>query len=216
MSNVLIVAQRDDTLTKISSFANDVEMQVCLYASFRPFILIQTHTINVQEPVNAAPTLYLVLDTNVLIDNLDTIRRFSDDLDNITLPWSIKIVVPSVVLSELDGCVPPLYDSIETVIGLVLIYVCMGRLKNREGLSWFARTASTFLLQKVQEKKSLKVQARSETLGTKTREYEYYHTADIAILDCCLYYKTMLRGEVILLSNDTNLRILCENEEFST
>ena len=56
-----------------------------------------------QEPVNAGPKLYLVLDTNVLIDNLNTIRCFSEDLDHATLPWPMKIIVPSVVLSELDG-----------------------------------------------------------------------------------------------------------------
>lgn len=95
----------------------------------------------------------------------------------------------------------------------IVLIVALHRLKNREGLSWFARTASTLLLQRVKEKKSLKVQARSETLGTKPREYEQYQTADIAIWDCCLYYKTELKGEVVLLSNDTNLRLLCESEE---
>lgn len=85
------------------------------------------------------------------------------------------------------------------------------RLKNREGLSWFARRASTFLLQKVKEKKSLKVQARSETVNTQLQEHEQLRSADIAIWDCCLFYKT--KGEVILLSSDTNLRTLCENEE---
>ncbi|GJE84169.1 hypothetical protein PsYK624_002450 [Phanerochaete sordida] len=160
------VQLHDDTLARITSAANDVEML---------------------EPANAGPTLYLVLDTNVLIDNLNVVRAFSEDLDRITLPWSMKIIVPYVVLSELDG------------------------LKNREGLSWFARTASTFLLQKVKEKKSLKVQARSETAHTKLHEHEQLRSADIAIWDCCLYYKT--KGEVVLLSNDTNLRTLCENEQ---
>lgn len=160
------VQLRDDTLARITSAANDVEML---------------------EPANAGPTLYLVLDTNVLIDNLNVIRAFSEDLDRIALPWAMKIVVPYVVLSELDG------------------------LKNREGLSWFARTASTFLLQKVKEKKSLKVQARSETVNTQLQEHEQLRSADIAIWDCCMYYKT--KGEVVLLTNDTNLRTLCENEE---
>ena len=63
----------------------------------------------------------------------------------------------------------------------------------------------------MKEKKSLKVQARSETLNTQLREDEHLRSADIAIWDCCMYYKT--KGEVVLLSNDTNLRTLCENEE---
>ncbi|EKM59192.1 uncharacterized protein PHACADRAFT_157472 [Phanerochaete carnosa HHB-10118-sp] len=160
------VRVKDDTLARITNAANDVEML---------------------EPVDAGPTLYLVLDTNVLIDNLNVIRSFSEDLDHIALPWSMKIIVPYVVLSELDG------------------------LKKREGLSWFARTASTFLLQKVKEKKSLKVQARSETVNTQLHEHEQARSADITIWDCCQYYKT--KGEVVLLSNDINLQTLCENEE---
>lgn len=44
-----------------------------------------------------------MLDTNVLIHNLNLIRAFCEDLDTIPLPWSMKIIVPSVVLSELDG-----------------------------------------------------------------------------------------------------------------
>ena len=46
---------------------------------------------------------YLVLDTNVLIDNLNVLRAFSEDLDNATLPITLKIIVPNAVLSELDG-----------------------------------------------------------------------------------------------------------------
>lgn len=50
---------------------------------------------------------YLVLDTNVLIDNLNVLRAFSEDLDKATLPpgLAMKIIVPNAVLSELDGYV---------------------------------------------------------------------------------------------------------------
>lgn len=37
------------------------------------------------------------------------------------------------------------------------------RQKNREGLSWFARRASTWLLKKVKERRSVKGQALDET-----------------------------------------------------
>ena len=57
----------------------------------------------VQEPAYAGVALYLVLDTNVLIDNAKAIRCFSEDVDNAGLPWPMKIIVPSVTLSELDG-----------------------------------------------------------------------------------------------------------------
>jgi hypothetical protein len=50
---------------------------------------------------------YLVLDTNVLIDNLNVLRDFSEDLDRCAaaLPISMRIIVPNAVLSELDGYV---------------------------------------------------------------------------------------------------------------
>ncbi len=44
---------------------------------------------------------YLVLDTNVLIDHLNVLRWFSEDIEAMDLP--MKIIVPRVVLSELDG-----------------------------------------------------------------------------------------------------------------
>lgn len=69
------------------------------------------------------------------------------------------------------------------------------------------------LLQKIKEKKSIRVQARSETLDTKPRDHERFRAEDISIWDCCLYYKSKTASEVVLLSNDTNLRILCENDE---
>ena len=47
------------------------------------------------------PELYLVLDTNVLIDYLDVIKRFNEDIERLSLP--ITIIIPNVLLSELDG-----------------------------------------------------------------------------------------------------------------
>ncbi|KIP12905.1 hypothetical protein PHLGIDRAFT_61049, partial [Phlebiopsis gigantea 11061_1 CR5-6] len=155
------------TLARINDYANDVEML----------------------PANVGATLYLILDTNVLIDNLKVIRAFSEDVEKANLPWPLKIIVPSVTLSELDG------------------------LKNSHKNSWFARTASTMLLEKVKEKKSIKVQARSETLGTKPKNHEEMRTADIAIWDCSQYFKSKPGAEVVLLSNDKNLCIVHENDE---
>lgn len=48
--------------------------------------------------------LYLVFDTNALIDHLETFRDFSQDIERLRI--DLKIIIPSVVLSELDGCVP--------------------------------------------------------------------------------------------------------------
>ena len=46
-----------------------------------------------------------VFDTNTLIDHLETVRDFSADIERLGIP--MKIIIPSVVLSELDGCVYP-------------------------------------------------------------------------------------------------------------
>lgn len=85
------------------------------------------------------------------------------------------------------------------------------RLKKRDGLSWFARTASTLLLQKIQERKTWKVQAHAETVGRKPLDHERDRAQDISIFDCCCYFR--MRGSVALMTNDVNLRTLCENEE---
>ena len=69
----------DDTLARINDYANDVEMQVrdaLLHG------LSWVDAFRLQGPANAGPTLYLVLDTNVLIDNLQVIRASSEDVDN--------------------------------------------------------------------------------------------------------------------------------------
>ena len=59
-----------------------------------------------EQPPHGNVQCYLVLDTNVLIDNLNVLRDFSEDLDAFTaLPLSMKIIVPNAVLSELDGYV---------------------------------------------------------------------------------------------------------------
>lgn len=100
---VFPVASRDDTLVKISDIANDVEMLVRrrAEAASSPSPDVSMHP---QDAAEADPEMkYLVLDTNVLIHNLDVLRCFSEDLERLAAP--MKIVVPDVVLSELDGCV---------------------------------------------------------------------------------------------------------------
>ena len=45
---------------------------------------------------------YLIIDTNVLIDYKTIIELFCHDVEQAKLP--IKLIIPSVVLGELDGC----------------------------------------------------------------------------------------------------------------
>ncbi|TCD68213.1 hypothetical protein EIP91_011385 [Steccherinum ochraceum] len=158
---------QDDTLLHIAEEANlDVEMRDAF-------------------PVGS---IYIVIDTNVLIDQLAVIKRLSEDVEAHDVP--IVIVIPNVVLTELDG------------------------LKNRDGLKWFAQTASTYLLRKVKERKSVKVQARVETLHIEAQASDGIRKNDIRIFDCCCYFRT--KGEVILASGDKNLCIECEKEHIRT
>lgn len=76
---------------------------------------------------------YLVLDTNVLIHNLDVLRCFSEDLERLAAP--MKIVVPDVVLSELDGCVWARSSSPQIVGGAKLAKLTDGRVGLRKAVS---------------------------------------------------------------------------------
>ena len=48
---------------------------------------------------------YLIIDTNVLIDYKTIIELFCHDVEQAKLP--IKLIIPSVVLGELDGYATP-------------------------------------------------------------------------------------------------------------
>jgi hypothetical protein len=119
-------------------------------------------------------------------------------------------------------------------------WVC--RQKNtRKSISWSARAASRWILDKLKEDKEpkvLKVQASNETLGGSgsndvvggfPRDYsQYTHPMtkdqfklqqpdrntenDISIRDCCRYFRQNTRDPVFLLSGDTNLSIRGESD----
>ena len=84
-------------------------------------------------------------------------------------------------------------------------------LKNRKNLAWFARTASTVLLEKVRERKSVRVQTRTETAHTPHNAHEWERKKDISIYDCCRYFKS--KGDVALITADKVLSITCEGDE---
>lgn len=146
---------------------------------------VANHDVEMQDVPSSEEILYVVIDTNILIDNLPMVERFCGDVETMSLP--IMIIIPIVVLSELDG------------------------LKNRDSLKWFSQTASTFILKGVRKMKSIKVQARKETSNIKDQE-DLSRKNDIAIFDCCHYF-SQKKGRVVLLSADKNLCIECEKEK---
>lgn len=83
-------------------------------------------------------------------------------------------------------------------------------LKKRSGLAWFARTASTVLLERVKEKKSVRVQKRTETLHTPLDGHESERANDIYIYDCCRYFRE--RGLVALVTADKILSVTCAGD----
>ncbi|KZT74322.1 hypothetical protein DAEQUDRAFT_720487 [Daedalea quercina L-15889] len=154
-------ASNDDTLQRIYSAANeDVEMKDA-------FI----------------PDLYLVLDTNVLIDYLDVIKRFNEDIERLCLP--ITIIIPNVLLSELDG------------------------LKKREKIGWFASRASAWILNKMKERKTVHVQARGETVHIDLKPYELERKNDMYIYACCRFF--VKEKPLIFVSGDVNLQSTVES-----
>lgn len=70
-------------------------------------------------------------------------------------------------------------------------------------MGWFASRASTWILDRMKERRTVKVQARRETCYTEGVPFERKN--DTAICDCCRFFRQ--KGPVVLLSNDTNLCI---------
>ncbi|KAI0719619.1 PIN domain-containing protein [Cerioporus squamosus] len=163
----------DNTVELLYNAARDVEMQDAFPVAHQSF-------------------LYVVLDTNVLIDYCGIIEHFCEDVERVKYP--IMIIVPSVVLSELDG------------------------LKNREDLQWFARQATTWLLKKVKERTTVKLQAMKETQSPGPRaESDHPRKNDLAIRDCCLYFGESSRGYgALMVTLDKNLALECHKEGLET
>jgi predicted ribonuclease YlaK len=46
----------------------------------------------------------LVVDTNILLHQLDALQQFVVDIEH-HLPFTLQIIVPGIVISELDRCV---------------------------------------------------------------------------------------------------------------
>ncbi|KAJ8519404.1 hypothetical protein ONZ45_g3655 [Pleurotus djamor] len=82
---------------------------------------------------------YLVVDTNILLSHLDALQDFVEDVQHLGLTNDVAVVVPGAVIGELDGQ------------------------KNRDGLAWFARRASAWVLAKVRERSVVRGQADEET-----------------------------------------------------
>ncbi|KAG6856339.1 hypothetical protein H0H87_005457 [Tephrocybe sp. NHM501043] len=157
-----------------------------LHATLQRIDELANQDVEMQAPLSESSN-FLVLDTNILIHHFDVITQFVDDAERHAFP--VVVVIPGAVVYELDGQ------------------------KNREGLAWFARRASTWLLEKIKERKMVKGQANEETCKA-SRNWkikvpgEVFGTErmnDALILDCCLYFGRHRR--TFMCSADKNLCI---------
>jgi len=138
-------------LKRIDDLINDVEMQVCDVGTLCLLLIAE---VPLQGPLSEELT-FIVIDTNIVLHHLEVIDHFIKDIETLSLP--VMIIVPGVVVNELDGYVYP------NLLASAWTHTTPSRQKNRNGLAWFARRASAWLLLRVKERKSVKGQALNET-----------------------------------------------------
>ncbi|KAJ8086753.1 hypothetical protein PM082_005576 [Marasmius tenuissimus] len=150
------------------------------HAALRRFEEIANDDVEMKAPISES-TVFVVIDTNIVLHYLESLVQFVDDVENQGLP--IVVIVPNAVTKELDGM-------------------------KKE--AWFSRHASSWLLQKSQERKVLKGQARNET----DNRHGPPENNDERIMHCAAYFNRI--GQTYLYSADKNLCIMCEAERVIT
>ncbi|KAH9006954.1 PIN domain-containing protein [Lactarius hatsudake] len=160
--------------------------------------------INQDVEMQAVEVFYLVVDTNILLHQLDALQQFVIDIEH-HLPLTLQIVIPGIVISELDSATMDC-NSI--------------RQKTRDDkVAWAARLASTWLLEKVKERRFVKGQTHEETFRNDAKGDEARRGGsemnDDLILDCCQYFARRPQQGVIrhvaLCSGDKNLCVKVES-----
>jgi len=163
-----------------------------LNATLRSIDELTNMDVEMQVPLTERWAI-IVLDTNILLGFLDIIQTFVSEAEQQGLP--VLIIIPGAVIHELD---------IQ---------------KNRNNLSWFARRASTWLLKKVKERRSVKGQALNETCKSsgnwkvkeQREELGTERTNDGLILDCCQYFFRVRQCRTFLCSKDKLLAVEAES-----
>ena len=82
-------------------------------------------------------------------------------------------------------------------------------------MQWFARQATTWLLKKVKERRTVKLQAAKEAFSPSAppAENDDMRKNDLAIRDCCLYFADKNRGYgALLVTMDKILCLECQKE----
>ncbi|KAJ3515453.1 hypothetical protein NLJ89_g1742 [Agrocybe chaxingu] len=182
----------NQTQASQSAFGFDQNIQnAYLHATLQQIDKIANEDVEMKAPVSEYAA-YLVVDTNIILHRFEVLSQFVKDVERGEVP--VVIVVPGAVIMELDGQ------------------------KKRDGLAWFARRGSSWLLQKVRERKCVKGQALEETLKSsgswkkaepgEITSSEMYN--DNLILDCCMFFAQ--KKVTLLCSADNNLNVSQTNK----
>ncbi|KAI6003749.1 PIN domain-containing protein [Pisolithus albus] len=179
----------------MSNNINAVQEIPALDATLKRIDDIANADVEMQEALSEQSTI-IVVDTNILLEFLDVLQTFVSEIEQQALP--VLLIIPGVVIYELDSQ------------------------KNRDGLSWFARRASTWLLGKVKERRTVKGQALEETCKASRNwkkrepgeELGMERTNDSLILDCCQYFSRQRR--TFLCSKDKILAVEAESAGIPT
>jgi hypothetical protein len=91
-------------LQRIDELINeDVEMSVGSFHVNRSECVVIMNA-GQEAPVTAL-TIYLVLDTNILLHHFDVVVQFVSDIERLKLP--VTVIIPGVVIYELDRFIKP-------------------------------------------------------------------------------------------------------------
>lgn len=164
-----------------------------------------------QDASKESTKLYLVLDINGLIDYLDVMERFDRGIEGLGLP--MRIVIPNVLLSELDRCV---YCFVPQHMHARYSYPSHNarppsQAGTRDKIGWFTSRASAWILAKAKERRTVHIRARREICGLALTPHERERRNNMYIYDCCQFFARVPDGDsdvrrVVLLSGDVNLQ----------
>ncbi|KAI0052996.1 hypothetical protein FA95DRAFT_1482376 [Auriscalpium vulgare] len=172
-----------------------MDVEPLLDATLRRVDKVVNEDVEMQPPPSERH-IYFVVDTNVVLHHLDVLQQFVADVEALPIELPLLLLVPGIVISELD------------------------HQKNRADLAWAARRASTWLLEKVKERRSVRGQAHEETCKQSGKwnvrdqgEVGFPRSGpesnDDLIIDCCRYFAGVCfrakSGRVVLCSADKNI-----------
>jgi len=149
----------------------------------------QNTNINTNSGKATLYDFFVIVDTNILLYK----QKFLSDLFQFPRDFKVAIVIPWIVIQELDG----LKNSTKVM-------------DNNISLSKLARSALSLILKyTIDENSNLIGQKFNEVLNVGN---PMFSKNDDKILDCCLFFRQTYLKDVFLLSND---KALCVKSVFS-